>query len=30
MADVIIRVKNGIIRSIDEQQNPLTADEVEW
>ena len=30
MADVVIRVKNGKIRSIDEQENPLSADEVEW
>ena len=30
MADVIIRVKNGKIRSVEEQENPLSADEVEW
>ena len=30
MADVVIRVKNGKIRSIEEQDNPLSADEVEW
>lgn len=30
MADVVIRVKNGKIRSINEQENPLNADEVEW
>ena len=30
MADVIIRVKNGKIRSIEEQDNPLSADEVDW
>lgn len=30
MADVIIRVKNGKIKSCEEQQNPLNADEVEW
>ena len=30
MADVVIRVKNGKIRSVDEQENPLSADEVEW
>lgn len=30
MADVIIRVKNGKIRSIEEQVNPLSADEVDW
>ena len=30
MADVIIRVKNGKIRSIEEQDDPLSADEVDW
>ena len=30
MADVVIRVKNGRIRSMEEQDHPLTADEVEW
>lgn len=30
MADVVIRVKNGKIRSIEEQKNPMSADEVEW
>lgn len=30
MADVVIRVKSGKIHSIEEQQNPLTVDEVEW
>ena len=30
MADVVIRVKNGKIRDITEQENPLSADEVEW
>lgn len=30
MADVVIRVKNGKIRSIEEQDNPMSADEVEW
>ena len=30
MADVVIRVKNGKIRSISEQENPMSADEVEW
>lgn len=30
MADVVIRVKNGRIRSVEEQENPLSADEVEW
>lgn len=30
MADVVIRVKNGKIRSVENQPNPLSADEVEW
>lgn len=30
MADVVIRVKNGRIRSVEEQAAPLSADEVEW
>lgn len=30
MADVVIRVKNGKIRSKEEQSNPMSADEVEW
>lgn len=30
MADVVIRVKNGKIRSCEEQRNPMSADEVEW
>lgn len=30
MADVVIRVKNGKIRSVENQENPLSADEVEW
>lgn len=30
MADVIIRVKNGQIKSCDTQEKPLSADEVEW
>ena len=30
MADVVIRVRNGKIRSVEEQDNPLSADEVEW
>lgn len=29
MADVVIRVKNGKIRSLEEQPNPMSADEVE-
>lgn len=30
MADVVIRMKNGKIRSCEEQPNPLSVDEVEW
>lgn len=30
MADVVIRVKNGKIKSYEMQDHPLTADEVEW
>lgn len=30
MADVIIRVKNGKIKSVEEQDYPLNADEVDW
>ena len=30
MADVVIRVKNGKIREVIEQEKPLSADEVEW
>lgn len=30
MADVVIRVKNGKIKSCQEQDNPASADEVEW
>lgn len=30
MADVVIRVKNGKIKSCEEQANPVRADEVEW
>lgn len=30
MADVIIRVKNGKIKSVEEQNHPLNADEVDW
>lgn len=30
MADVVIRVKNGKIRSLEEQPNPMSADEGEW
>lgn len=30
MADVVIRVKNGKIKSMEEQECPMSADEVEW
>lgn len=30
MADIVIRVKNGKIRSVEEQERPLSADEVDW
>lgn len=30
MADVVIKVKNGKIKSCEEQANPMSADEVEW
>ena len=30
MADLVIRVKNGRIRSVEEQATPLSADEVDW
>lgn len=30
MADVVVRVKNGKIQSFTVQENPLSADEVEW
>lgn len=30
MADVVIRVKNGKIKSCEEQSTPMSADEVEW
>ena len=30
MADVVIRVKSGKICSVEEQKNPLSADEVDW
>jgi putative ABC transport system ATP-binding protein len=30
MADVIVRVKNGKIKSLEEQENPLSAEEVDW
>lgn len=30
MADVVVRVKNGKIKSVEEQSSPLSVDEVEW
>ena len=30
MADVVIRVKSGKIVSCTEQENPLSAEEVDW
>lgn len=30
MADVVVRVKNGKIKSYEEQNNPVSADEIEW
>jgi len=30
MADLVIRVKNGKIKSVEEQATPLSADEVDW
>ena len=30
MADVVIRVKNGQIRSCEEQEHPLSVEEVDW
>lgn len=30
MADVVVRVKNGKIKSYEEQSEPMSADEVEW
>lgn len=30
MADVVIRVKNGKIKSCEKQENPASAEEVEW
>ena len=30
MADIVIRVKNGKIRSIEEQREPMSVEEVEW
>ena len=30
MADVVIRVKSGKIKSCEEQKNPVSADEIDW
>lgn len=30
MADVAVRVKNGKIKSVEQQEHPLSADEVDW
>lgn len=30
MADVIIKVKNGKIKSYEEQPNPSSVDEIDW
>ena len=30
MADVVIRVKNGTIRSVEKQEHPLAAEDVDW
>ncbi|MCR5113236.1 MAG: ABC transporter ATP-binding protein [Acholeplasmatales bacterium] len=30
MADVVVKVKNGKIKSYEEQENPLSVEEVEW
>lgn len=30
MADVVVRVKNGKIKSCEEQANPMSADDIEW
>ena len=30
MADEVVRVKNGKIKSVEMQENPLDADEVDW
>lgn len=30
MADVVVRVKNGKIKFFEEQEHPLSADEVDW
>ena len=30
MADVVVRVKNGKIKSVEENSSPMSADEVDW
>ena len=30
MADVVVRVKNGKVKSVEEQASPMSADEVDW
>mgnify|MGYP004516714451 FL=1 len=30
MADVVVRVKNGKVKSVEEQSSPMSADEVDW
>ena len=30
MADVVMRVKNGKILSCEEQENPVSADDIDW
>ena len=30
MADIVIKVKNGKIKSYEEQENPVDADDIEW
>jgi putative ABC transport system ATP-binding protein len=30
MADTVVRVKNGRIVSCENQENPLTVEEVDW
>ena len=30
MADIVVRVKNGKVKSVEEQASPMSADEVDW
>jgi hypothetical protein len=30
MADVVIQIRSGRLKSVEEQPHPLSADEVEW